>query len=155
MEARVVKVIIAEDDLLIADLLEDVLVRAGYEVCGMASTDTETIELCNQHTPNLAVIDMRLAEGGRGSDVAARVDCRDKLGILYATGNAGHTGLTAADGEACITKPYQAADIVRALRLVQEIVETGRTSKPFPRNFVLLRETEVESANEARCHGKT
>lgn len=133
------KVIIAEDDLLIADLLEDVLVRAGYEVCGMASTVAETVDLCNRHHPDLAVIDMRLADEGRGTDVAAGVDRHNGLGILYATGNAGHTGLTASDGEACITKPYQAADIVRALRLVHEFVQTGRASKPYPRNFELLR----------------
>ena len=67
--ANMAKVIIAEDDLLIADLLEDVLVRAGYEVCGMASTVGETIALCNQLHPDLAVIDMRLADGDRKSVV--------------------------------------------------------------------------------------
>jgi len=137
------KVIIAEDDLLIADLLEEVLVRAGFEVCGLASTVDEAIKLCNHYRPDLAVLDMRLAEEGSGSAVPAGITNRGKLGILYATGNAGHHGLSAADGVACITKPYQAADIVRALRLVQEIVETGKTTKPFPRNFELLRPNEV------------
>ena len=66
-----VKVVIAEDDLLIADLLEDVLVGAGFEVCGMAATVGEGIDLCNQHHPDLAVIDMRLADGGRGTEVVA------------------------------------------------------------------------------------
>lgn len=144
------KVVIAEDDLLIADLLEDVLIRAGFEVCGMAATVGEAIELCNQFHPDLAVIDMRLAEGGRGTEVIAGLENHDRLGILYATGNAGHTGLTGSDGDACITKPYQAADIVRALRLVQEIVDTGKTTKPFPRNFELLRQSE---ALESTTHG--
>lgn len=31
-------VMIAEDDLLIADMLEDALVAGGYEVCGIART---------------------------------------------------------------------------------------------------------------------
>lgn len=132
------KVMIAEDDLLIADLLEDVLIRAGYDVCGMASTVEQAVELCNQHNPDLAVIDVRLAQGGCGADIAAQVKSRNKLGILYATGNTGFVVLTSSDGEACITKPYQAADIVRALRIVQEVVTTGIASRPFPRNFQLL-----------------
>jgi DNA-binding response OmpR family regulator len=150
MEATLANIIIAEDDLLIADLLEGFLVRAGFTVCGMASTVAETIDLCNQHRPDLAIIDLRLADGDRGTDVAAGLASRDKLGILYATGNAGHTGLTAADGEACITKPYQTADLLRVLRLVQEVIETGTTSQPFPRNFQLL---EAEPAREALSHG--
>jgi response regulator of citrate/malate metabolism len=32
------KVMIAEDDLMMADMLEDVLVGNGYEVCGIART---------------------------------------------------------------------------------------------------------------------
>lgn len=140
------KVIIAEDDLLIADLLEDVLARAGFEVCGMAATVTEAIDLCNQCRPDLAVIDMRLADGGRGTEVVAGLGARHNLGVLYATGNAGHTGLTASDGDAYITKPYQAADIVRALHLVEEIVKTGTTTQRFPRNFELLRQNEARES---------
>ena len=32
------KVLIAEDDLMIADMVEQILVDAGYEVCGIART---------------------------------------------------------------------------------------------------------------------
>jgi DNA-binding response OmpR family regulator len=32
------KVLIAEDDLMIADMIEKVLVDAGYEVCGITRT---------------------------------------------------------------------------------------------------------------------
>jgi CheY-like chemotaxis protein len=142
-----VKVVIAEDDLLIADLLEDVLVGAGFEVCGMAASVGEAIDLCNQRHPDLAVIDMRLADGGRGTEIVAGLEDHTGLGVLYATGNAGHTGLIASDGDACITKPYQAADIVRALHLVRELVETGKTTKPFPRNFELLRQGEAPESN--------
>lgn len=140
MEVSLTKVVIAEDDMLIADLLEDVLMDAGYEVCGQASTVREAVDLCNQHHPDLAVVDVRLAAGGCGTDVAAGVGNRDKLGILYATGNTSFVMLTASDGEACITKPYMPADIVRALQIVQEITNTGKASKPFPRNFQLLQQ---------------
>jgi len=152
MEAAVAKVIIAEDDLLIADLVEDVLVGAGFEVCGLASTVAEAVDLCNQYHPDLAVIDVRLADGGCGMDVAAGIYNRDKLGILYATGNTGHVTLTASDGEACITKPYQPADIVRALEIVYELVNTGKASKPFPRNFQILPHAEPGRDADGSSH---
>ena len=67
------KVMIAEDDLFMADMLEEVLVTAGYEVCGIARTVNEGVEICERHRPELAVMDIRLADGGLGCTIAARL----------------------------------------------------------------------------------
>jgi len=39
------KVLIAEDELLIADVLEEALVASGYNVCGIARTVDEAVVL--------------------------------------------------------------------------------------------------------------
>jgi two-component system, response regulator PdtaR len=62
------KVMIAEDDLFMADMLEDTLVAAQYEVCGIARTVDKAVELCERHHPDLAILDLRLAEGSLGTD---------------------------------------------------------------------------------------
>jgi two-component sensor histidine kinase/CheY-like chemotaxis protein len=135
------KVMIAEDDLLMADMLEDVLVRSGYEVCGIARTVDKAVALGEQHRPDLAILDLRLAEGGIGTEIAARLNRHGSLGVLYASGNAGQMGLTKADGEACLGKPYRAVDVVRALEIVEQMVSTGEASRPFPQGFYLLNES--------------
>jgi DNA-binding response OmpR family regulator len=56
-------VMIAEDDLLMADMLEDVLIGGGYEVCGIARTVEQAVELGERYKPDLAILDIRLAEG--------------------------------------------------------------------------------------------
>src|SRR5450631_3446087 len=132
------KVMIAEDDLMMADMLEDVLVEGGYEVCGIARTVEQGVELGERHQPDLAVLDLRLAGGGLGTEIASRLDRRGQLGVLYATGNVDHAGLTKADGEACLGKPYRPEDVVRALKIVEQIVTTGDASQPFPRGFSVL-----------------
>ena len=132
------KVMIAEDDLMIADMLEDALVEGGYEVCGIARTVEKGVEICKHCKPNLAVLDFRLAEGGLGTEIAAQLSRRDGLGILYAMGNADHANLTKADGEACLGKPYSPEDVVRALEIVEQIVSTGAASRPFPKGFYVL-----------------
>ena len=91
------KVMIAEDDLLLADMLEEVLVDNGYSVCGIARTVGKAVELAKRHKPDLAVLDIRLAEGGLGMEIAARMN-RKGMGVLYATGNSGQMGLTRANG---------------------------------------------------------
>ena len=132
------KVLIAEDDLMIADMAEEILVRAGYEVCGIARTVAEAVELVRDRKPDLAVIDMRLAEGGFGTEIAAQLSDLVQLGILYASGNMLHTMLTATNGHACLAKPYRSGDLVRSLEIVSEIIATGSASPPFPYGFHVL-----------------
>lgn len=141
------KVLIAEDELMIADLLEEMLMTSGYEVCGIARTVDEGVALAELHRPDLAVLDVRLAHGGRGPEIARRLRGRVPLGILYATGDdARHSTLTLADGAASIAKPYRTEDIARALAIVQELATVGSTTKPLPLGFRLLPELATRSA---------
>jgi DNA-binding response OmpR family regulator len=133
-----VKVLIAEDDLMIADAAEEVLVRARYDVCGIARTVAAAVALARLHKPDLAVIDLRLADNGLGIDIPPRLRALDRCGILYVTGNAAHIVLTDRDGDACLSKPHRSVDLIRSLELVSEIVATGRASPPFPRGFHVL-----------------
>ena len=136
------RVLIAEDDLMIAGLLEDVLIASGYEVAGCAASVDEAVLLGELHKPDLAVLDFRLARGGRGPEIARRLNSKGKFGVLYATGDhARISKLTRADGEASITKPYRPEDLVRALEIVREIVTGGTVTPPFPPGFCLLLET--------------
>ncbi|MDB5406682.1 MAG: signal transduction histidine kinase [Rhodospirillales bacterium] len=149
------KVMIAEDDLLMADLLEEVLIQGGYEVCGIARTVDEGVALDERCKPDLAILDVRLAAGGLGTDLAARLDRQGRPGVLYATGNAGQVRLTSADGEACLGKPYRPADIVRALEIVEQIVTTGTASQPFPKGFHLLQASVPRQREASSGAGKT
>ena len=146
------KVMIAEDDLLISEMMRDFLEDAGYEVCGVASTVAEGVELGERHRPDLAVLDLRLADGGLGTEIVARLSRRDSLGILYATANAGGIALSAADGDARITKPYSADDMIHAVKIVEEIVRTGVASPPFPRGFQLLGKHQTHRRKAGSSH---
>ena len=132
------KVLIAEDDVMIADMIEDVLVDGGYEVCGIARTVAEAVAIGLHHKPDLAILDLRLADHGLGTDIASQLTSLDRLGVLYASGNASQIILTATDGDAVLIKPYRAKDLLRSLELVSEIVATGSATPPFPRGFQVL-----------------
>src|ERR1700722_18898097 len=128
-------VMIAEDDLFMADMLADVLVADGYEVCGIARTADTAVEIAKRHRPDLAILDIRLAESSLGTDVPRRLGRAHRMGILYASGHAGQLNLTRHDGEALISKPYRPEDIVRALKIVEHLVSSGNRPGPFPKGF--------------------
>jgi len=133
------KVLIAEDEVMIADLLEETLTASDYEVCGIARTVAEAVALAELHKPDLAVLDVRLARGDRGPEIARRLSAMTNLGILYATGDdARHSTLTRADGSAAIAKPYMVEDVAHALAIVREIMTLGTATPPFPPGFRLL-----------------
>lgn len=144
------KVLIAEDELMIADLLEETLTESGYEVCGIARTVDEAVALAKLHKPDLAVLDVRLAQGGRGPEIARQLSGVTTLGILYATGDDPRRSLlTLADGSAAIAKPYQFEDVARALVIVREIKTLGTATPPFPPGFRLLPQSAPLSASAA------
>lgn len=132
-----VKVLVVEDDLMIAEFLAEALEDAGFEVCGIASTVAEALELGERHQPDMGVIDLCLARGESGTEIAAELRRRSRFGVLYATGNPDHPRLRQAEGEGCITKPYSAKAVVSALRIVADIRSNHLSSSP-PRGFKLL-----------------
>lgn len=131
------KVMILEDDCMIADCLEEILVDGGFEVCGIATNVADAIALGRLHHPDLGVIDLRLGATELGTEFVAAMCPRNGFGVLYATGNPYHEALEHAQGEGCITKPYTAAAMVAAPRIVSERVAKAPLSA-FPLGFRLL-----------------
>ena len=60
------------------------------------------------------------------------------MGVLYASGQVGTMSLTRTDGEALIVKPYRSEDIVRALRIVEQMIGDRNASRHFPKGFSIL-----------------
>jgi CheY-like chemotaxis protein len=145
------KVLIVEDELIVADMAEEMLNAHGYEVCGIARTVTEAVSLAHQYKPDLAIIDLRLANGEFGTEVAAQLRGSKGLGVLYTSGNMAQVILTAADGHACLAKPYHGVDLIRGLEIVTDLAATGRATPPFPRRFQVLATTNVRPGTP--CHG--
>ena len=139
------KVLIVEDDLMLADASEEILVGHGYKVSGIARTVADAVALAWHSKPDLVILDLRLADGGLGTEVAAQLPQLGRPGILYVTGNTSQLALTAANGDACLSKPYRSADLVRGLEIVAGIVATGKARPPFPAGFQLLHAATTES----------
>jgi len=56
------RVLIADDELLVAMQLQHLMVSLGYEVVGSARTGKEAVDLCRTQRPDLALMDARMPE---------------------------------------------------------------------------------------------
>jgi DNA-binding response OmpR family regulator len=142
-------ILIAEDDLNVANALAEVVVNAGYGLCGVARTVEEAIELCETEKPHVAVLDLRLADRRPSTEVAARLSSLGNVGILYTTANISRFALTAAHGHACLTKPYSSKTLLRSLDIVLNLAAAGTVSRPLPPGFRMLRQGAILPASEA------
>ena len=80
--------LVAEDEALIALVLELELRGAGHQVLGPAATPEEALALVEETRPELALIDIDLEDGGDG--VALARTLRDRHGVpsLFVSGQA-------------------------------------------------------------------
>ena len=65
-----VRVLIIEDNALIALDLETQMEDLGCDVVGVAVTAGQAIDTARRTLPDLALVDLQLADGSRGQDTA-------------------------------------------------------------------------------------
>ncbi|NLG77168.1 MAG: response regulator [Xanthomonadaceae bacterium] len=117
MEARI---LIVEDEALIALHLEQIVSDAGHRVVGIAFDPAEAAALAAKHRPDFAFVDMRLRHGGSGLDVARHL--RDMYGMssILVSGNLDVRSAEAAASlmpVAMIGKPFMPSTILGAIDL--------------------------------------
>jgi DNA-binding response OmpR family regulator len=107
------KILVVEDEALVAMLVEDALLDAGFAVIGPAATVDEALALLDDERPDAVVLDLNLA-GETSTPVADLLAAR---GIPYviATGY-GASGLPPGHQDAMVlAKPYDPAELTSML----------------------------------------
>lgn len=109
---------VVEDEALLAMHLEDLLATLGHESCGAAATGAAALEIAERERPDLALMDLALAGGDDGREVARML--RDRFGVrsVFVTGNPDL--LDTAEGHAAaplgvVGKPFRDEDIAEAI----------------------------------------
>ncbi|WP_448204239.1 response regulator [Azospirillum sp. sgz302134] len=78
-------ILIVEDDAIIAFDLAETVRGMGHTVCGNAATMDEALALAARHAPTLALMDIRLAEGDNGIEVARELRRQRFLPVIFVT----------------------------------------------------------------------
>ncbi|WP_222184602.1 response regulator [Geminicoccus harenae] len=73
------RVLIVEDNWLVAIEMEAALSEAGYEVVGLAMSADQAVRLCGSERPAVVLMDIRLQ--GRLDGVSAAVEILQRYGI--------------------------------------------------------------------------
>ena len=79
------KILVVDDESLIAMALNDQLEFLGHEVVGTASGGAEAIALAEEHQPDLVLMDIHLG-GMDGLEAAARINAARPTPVIILTG---------------------------------------------------------------------
>ncbi len=110
---RTVRVLIVEDEEMIAMLLTELVEQLGYSVCDVAATEADAVAMAGACQPDLIIIDGGLREG---SGIAAMNTILEQRFVphLYVTGDK-HLARTLDQHAIVLEKPFFARELSKGI----------------------------------------
>ncbi len=111
------KVLIVEDEFIVADDLQLTLKGAGYNVCGIAASVTEARDVVEKKHPDLVLLDIHLK--GKLSGIELARELKEKsIAFVYLSANSNQQVLEAAKATepyGFLVKPFREKDLLITL----------------------------------------
>jgi two-component system, response regulator PdtaR len=120
------RVLIVEDEAIIALHLAIVVVELGHEVCATAASAAGAIALATLHNPHVVLMDVRLADGSSGIDAARELHAQQALRCIFLSANldeATKTALLPYEPIDFVGKPVLPVVLQRALKKAEGLTD--------------------------------
>ena len=123
------KVLVLEDEILIADYLCEVLEDAGLTVFGVAESAEHALRLVDNAGPDVALVDVKLAGDMDGIDFAQALRQRHSTKVIFVTGSGDPTTLSRIESVspfARLQKPVRPDQLVAVVRAAGGLEHANR-----------------------------
>jgi DNA-binding response OmpR family regulator len=118
------RILVAEDDAMIAMFLSDLLEALGFTVCAVTETEAATVAAALLHRPDLMIVDEGLRDGS-GIAAVQGIEMMLPMPHIFATGDC-YRVLRADPNAIVLQKPFNAPALVRAIeRALQPAIGVG------------------------------
>lgn len=133
MENNLIKILIVEDDMIIAANLSIQLTSLGYEVTGIIPRGEEAILHVREQSPHILLMDINLKGALNGIETVKVIQKEKDIPIIYLTANSDDATFEKAKEthpQAFITKPFNKVSLQRTIALVvEQLKENSSTSE--------------------------
>lgn len=122
------EVLVVEDQVLIAIHLQDLVEEAGHEVVAIAHDADSALAAAASHRPAIAIMDIRLAHGTSGVEVARQLFDGHGIRCLFISANIDDSvRRRVADLQPLgfIGKPFLAAEVISAVQAAAIVVDSN------------------------------
>jgi CheY-like chemotaxis protein len=114
------KILIVEDDDIIARVEDWRLKNLGYKVCGRATYAAEALELVSKHKPDLVLMDINIKGDIDGIETAKMIKKGFNIPVVYVTSHSDGATLERAKESkpaGFILKPFEDNDLRIAIEI--------------------------------------
>jgi DNA-binding LytR/AlgR family response regulator len=114
------KILIVEDEAIIAENLRQLLKQLGYEVCEYALGFDEAVTLLEREKPDLAILDIKLQGDKSGIDLAKYIESTKPIPFIFLTSFATESIIKQAkevNPMAYLTKPFMRDELYGAIEI--------------------------------------
>lgn len=152
------KILVVEDEAIIAEDIVCRLQQMGYEVCGNTGKGTEALDLARSLRPNLVLMDINLSNGIDGVEAAQRIHNELNTPVVFMTAHADAAMLQRAkscDPYGYIIKPFQEHQIESHIEVALHKCAVEERLRESELQFRLLAEQSpdivVRISRDVRC----
>lgn len=122
------RVLIAEDEVLVSMFLADLVEDAGFEVVGIARTAPDAVALAQQHRPDIALMDANLKGAASGIDAAQAMVREQDIALIFISGDSGladDPAVAALKPVAVVEKPCMPDDLTAVLQRAARLLNAA------------------------------
>ena len=154
------KVVIVDDEVLIAEDLKDILNSFGLHNIHLAHSKSEAIKLLDEIMPDVALLDIRMEKELDGLELGEYINSKLKIPFIYITAHSDMAMIqevVKTKPAAYITKPFKKSDLFANLNLISEAIsenenknlsiKDGYDTVIIPLNTILYIEGEGNYIN--------
>jgi DNA-binding LytR/AlgR family response regulator len=123
------RILIVEDDMIIASNISLQLSKLGYEVTGIESRGEEAINHAKENRPDIILMDINLKGEIDGIETAIAIQKENDIPLIYLTANADEVSFQKAKEThpyAFISKPFNKINLERTIALVVEKIKEAK-----------------------------
>ena len=127
------KMLLVEDDMIIAADISIQLTKLGYEVVGIHTRAEDALKTIAGNRPDLILMDIVLSGKMNGIEAAQLVLEQHQVPVIFLTSNtddATFQRALAAKPYAFIAKPFQKSDLERTLKLTLQRISVEKSAPP-------------------------
>ncbi len=121
------RILVVEDEAIIAEDISSSLVSLGYEVCAVAATGEEAVRIAGEIRPDLVLMDVVLQGEMDGISAANLIQERQKIPIVFLTAYSGEEMLERARGAApfgYLIKPFRDRELHSTIKMALSKLRT-------------------------------
>lgn len=126
------RVLIVEDERLVAEDLRDTLTQQGYDVAGLVATGEKAIDKVAEVEPDVVLMDIHLAGEMDGISAAQEIRNRHGTPVVYLTAFSNDQTLNRAretDAFGFVVKPFQDRAVIAAIEMALGKCEKDRVRR--------------------------